>query len=64
MKTFKIILAISTLAGIIACSSTRKQTTEVAATPPPPATEPQISPPPAPTYTVADLGASSAGRSK
>lgn len=70
MKTFKIILAIATLAGIAACSSTREKTTEreVAVAPPPPAaTEPQLSPAPTsvrPSYTVANLGASSAGRSK
>lgn len=67
MKTFKIIFSIAALVGMIACSSNRKKTTETAAAPAPIMAEPQLSPPPAPSqpaYTLADLGASSAGRSK
>ncbi len=68
MKNIKLIVFISAAASILtfsACSSNRTKTQEVA-----PVSSTEVTPAPvaqvntAPTYTVANLGASSAGRSK
>ena len=67
MKNLKIALTLATLTGMLAfsaCSSNRTKTTE-AETVTPVQTEPVVAAVPSPpTYTVANLGASTAGRSR
>ena len=66
MKILKIALTLATLTGMMAfsaCSSNRTKTTEAAAPIQTEQTTVAAVPPP-PTYTVANLGASTAGRSR